>query len=108
MDNHYGGVIWTNHALDRLRERGISQGDALYTFNNPQKSRFAQSKGAWIYYRAYGSNRIEIVAKKNEKGEWLIISVWSKQLFHNQGRAKKEKGNFFLRMIKAFIEGLMR
>ncbi|KKQ44128.1 MAG: hypothetical protein US62_C0032G0012 [Candidatus Woesebacteria bacterium GW2011_GWA1_37_8] len=32
MDKNYGGVIWTNHALSRLRERGISQGDAWATF----------------------------------------------------------------------------
>ncbi len=108
MDNNYGGVIWTNHALDRLRERGISQGDALHTFNNPQQSRFATSRGGWIYYRSYGSNRIEIVAKKNEKGEWLIISVWSKALFHHQGKASQRNENIFVRMIKGFIDGLMR
>ena len=31
MDRNFGGVIWTNHALDRLRERGIKQGDAWVT-----------------------------------------------------------------------------
>lgn len=108
MDNHYGGVIWTNHALSRLRERGIPQGDALYTFNNPQQSRFAQSRGAWIYYRSYGSNRMEVVAKKNEKGEWLIISVWSKELFHHEGKTGKKRENIIVRMIKGFIDGLMR
>ena len=29
MEKNFGGVIWTNHALQRLRERNISQGDAL-------------------------------------------------------------------------------
>jgi len=28
MERNYGGVIWTNHALQRLKERGISQRDA--------------------------------------------------------------------------------
>ena len=28
QDRNYGGVIWTNHALERLNKRGIKQGDA--------------------------------------------------------------------------------
>lgn len=88
MDNHFGGVIWTNHALDRLRERGIKQGDAWATWRNPEQSRKGSS-GNWVYYRTYGSQRIEVVAKQNEKGEWLILSVWSKPVYM-QTAPKKE------------------
>lgn len=77
MDKNFGGVIWTNHALSRLSQRGIKQGDAWATFNRPEQSRYAASKGAWVYYRTWGSERIEVVAKKNERGQWLILSVWS-------------------------------
>lgn len=109
-DRAYGGVIWTNHALQRLKERGISQADAYYTFKNPHQSRFANNKGAWIYYRIYNNNRIEVVAKKNEENEWLILSVWSKEIFskkdHNQKHSSK--GNIVIRMIKALIDGVMR
>lgn len=78
MDNHYGGVIWTNHALQRLRERGIKQGDAWATWRNPEQSRKGTAAGSWVYYRNYGSEQIEVVAKQNEKHEWLILSVWSR------------------------------
>jgi hypothetical protein len=81
MDNRYKGVIWTNHALSRLRERGINQGDAWATFNRPDQSRFAKAKGAWVYYKIYGNEKIEVVAKKNEKGEWIILSVWSRPVY---------------------------
>lgn len=85
MNNHYGGVIWTNHALDRLKERGISQGDALAAFNRPDQSRPGSSdKGSTVYYKTFGNDRIEVVAKKNEKGEWLILSVWSRPVYGNQ------------------------
>lgn len=77
MDSHYGGVIWTNHALDRLNERGIKQGDAWVTFRRPEQSRYARIKGAWIYYRDFADTRIEVVAKQNERKEWIILSVWS-------------------------------
>lgn len=78
MDNHYGGVIWTNHALQRLRERGIKQGDAWATWRNPEQSRKGTSPGSWVYFRNYGRDQIEVVAKQNEKKEWLILSVWSR------------------------------
>lgn len=80
MDNHFGGVIWTNHALKRLRERGIKQSDAWATWNRPEqgyKANLHKSEDAYRYYRTYGNERIEVVARKNEKGEWIILSVWS-------------------------------
>lgn len=86
MDKNFGGLIWTNHALDRLRERGIKQGDAWATFNRPQESRKGNS-GNWVYYRNWNGTQIEVVAKKNEKGEWLILSVWSREVYKN-GKSK--------------------
>ena len=77
MDNHFGGVIWTNHALDRLKQRGIKQGDAWATWRGPEQSRKGTAPGSWVYYRTYGDTRIEVVAKQNERKEWLILSVWS-------------------------------
>jgi len=84
VDKNYGGVIWTNHAISRLYERGIKQGDAWATWRNPEQSRYAASKGAWIYYKTYGDIRIEVVAKQNEKKEWIILSVWSKTISLSQ------------------------
>lgn len=85
MDKNFGGVIWTNHALERLRERGISQGDAWATWSRPDQSRKGSNqKGSWVYYKTYGDQRIEVVAKKNEEGKWLILSVWSRPVYGNQ------------------------
>ena len=78
MDEHFGGVIWTNHALQRLQERGIKQGDAWATFSHPQESRYATTKGAWVFYRTYDNNQIEVVASQNKEKKWVILSVWSK------------------------------
>jgi len=92
MDREYGGVIWTNHALQRLRQRGINQSDAWATFRRPHQSRYAKSKGAWIYYRTYGSEKIEVVAKKNEKGKWIILTVWSRTIFQPESASRKRSG----------------
>lgn len=101
MNREYGGVIWTNHAMERLRERNISQSDAWATWRNPDQSRYAKSKEAWIYYKNYGEQRIEVVAKKNDKGKWLILSVWSKSGFSN----KTTKNKSLLQLIWRAIKG---
>jgi predicted glutamine amidotransferase len=103
MERNYRGIIFTNHAIERLKERDISQGDAWATFNNPDQSRYAASKGAWIYYKTYKDQKIEVVAKKNEKGEWLVISVWSRPIFKNNKFSKKSSDSFFVHLLKTII-----
>lgn len=99
MDKNFGGVIWTNHALQRLNDRNIKQSDAWYTFRKPQQSRYATSQGAWIYYRDYGNERIEVVAKQNERKEWIILSVWSGSGFPKSDKPIP-KTNLFFKLIK--------
>lgn len=97
MEKNFGGVIWTNHALARLGQRGIKQGDAWVTWRRPEQSRYAKEKGTWVYYRTFGNQKVEVVAKKNEKKEWIILSVWSRYVFPK----KKPKSflEFFLKKI---------
>ena len=87
MDRNFGGVIWTNHALSRMRERGVKQGDAWATFRRPDQSRYAKARGAWVYYKTYGNQKIEVVAKQNEKKQWVILSIWSRPVY---GPPKKQ------------------
>ena len=101
MDNHFGGVIWTNHVLSRLEERGISQGDAWVTWRRPDQSHYAKSKGAWVYYKTFGNQKIEVVAKQNASGpegkkEWIILSVWSKTILD----LKPQKNSSFTTLLK--------
>ena len=99
MNKNFGGIIWTNHALKRLKERNIKQGDAWVTWKRPDQSRYATKKGAWIYYKTYGNQRIEVVAKKNEKKEWIVLSVWSRPVY---GREKKKESLIRLLIRKIF------
>jgi len=80
MNKNYGGVIWTNHSIGRMSEREIRQSDAWATWRNPDQSKYAKARGAWTYYKVIGRQRIEVVAKKNENGEWIILSVWSRRI----------------------------
>lgn len=110
MKQDYGGVIWTDHALSRLRKRNIKQGDAWATFRRPDSSRRGKQKGIWVYYRTWlykkkdgksKSVRIEVVATKNTteaSGKWVILSVWSKQI---KGQ-KTQKRSFITKLLSMF------
>lgn len=102
MERNFGGVIWTDHALKRLKERGISQSDAWATWSRPDQSRQGSNqKGSWVYYKTYGDQKLEVVAKKNEKGEWLILSVWSRPVLARQNR--DQSGQSMLKKIFEFL-----
>ncbi len=105
MKRDYGGVIWTNHALERLRERGIKQGDAWAVFNRSDQSRYAKSKNAWIYYKTFDNQKIEVVAKKNEEGKWIILSVWSRSV-DKKSPGKKNGRNGLLSGLLRFFRGM--
>jgi hypothetical protein len=99
MERNFGGVIWTNHAMERMRERGIKQGDAWATWNRPEqsyKSNSHKGEDAWRYYRTVGNQRIEVVAKQNERKEWVILSVWSRPASGNY----KKTESFLSFMVK--------
>lgn len=103
MDRNYGGVVWTNHALERLSQRGIKQGDAWATFQRPDQSRYAATKGAWIYYKTYGTERLEVVAKQNERKQWVILTVWSRPVYDHGHSAHRSKESFFIRALKKIL-----
>lgn len=98
MNKNFGGVIWTNHAINRLRERRIKQGDAWATWKRPDQSKRGTSLGTWVYYRTFGNERIEVVAKQNERKEWIILSVWSKVVYENKKALKKS--SFWKNLVK--------
>lgn len=102
MDRNFGGVIWTNHAISRMSQRGIKQGDAWATWSRPDESRHAKIPGAWIYYRTYGNDRIEVVAKKNGKGEWIILSIWSRPVFGQEIKSMKRE-SFWKHIVRQIL-----
>ncbi len=100
IDKHYGGLIWTNHAIDRLYQRGIVQGDAWAAWKRPDSSEFDKNKNVWVFQRNFNQEQVEVVAKKNDKGKWLVLSVWSKRI---AGYNKIGKQKTILQLIKDFF-----
>lgn len=74
--NNYGGVIWTNHVLERLKQRDLSQDIALQAFKYPDKTLKGKKKDTIEYQKTFQKSLITLIAIKNEKNEWVIISGW--------------------------------
>lgn len=72
----YGGAIWTNHALERLGARGLTQELARQAFQNPDYSGKGKQKDSWEYRKKFGDSQVTVIAKQNEKHEWIILSCW--------------------------------
>jgi hypothetical protein len=100
MDKHFGNVIWTNHVLERLNQRGVKQSDAWAVWKRPDSSSYNKQKDAWIFKRKFGNLMIEVVAKKNEKKQWIILSVWQRRIFD-----KQYKEQSLLKKLKNLIFG---
>jgi len=107
MENYFRGVIFTNHAIDRLYEREIAQADAWYTFRHADGQSAANIPGATKFYKDYGQQRIEVIARENEKGEWVILSCWSKMVGTGQPLFPQSLGlgNRFLLFLQKLIFG---
>jgi len=76
MQRQYAGAIWTNHALDRLNQRGLTQTIAGETFKYADVAMAGKQSGSIEYHKRFGRSLVTVIAKKNEKGEWLILSCW--------------------------------
>ncbi len=71
----YQNTVWTNHALQRLSDRRLSQDMAWKAFQYPDEV-FQKSDGSAQYKRRYGIHTVSVIAKKNDAQEWVILSCW--------------------------------
>ena len=76
MDKFYGNAIWTNHALERLGQRGLSQDIAWRTFRYPDSTTAGKNPGTKEFQKKFGPSLVTIIASQNEKREWVILSCW--------------------------------
>ena len=74
-ENRYRNIIFTNHALSRLSERGFTQAMAYETFSNSD-TQIESKNGGTEFQKKFGGQTITVVAKQNEKYEWIILSCW--------------------------------
>lgn len=72
----YGGLIWTNHALERLTERGLPQDLAWQAYRYPDDVQKDTYKHSTTYTKRHHQYLITIVLKENERKELIVVSAW--------------------------------
>lgn len=72
--NIYRGLIFTNHVLDRIKERGMTQEQIWETFSNPDRQ--DKVKDADRREKKFGDHTITIVFTYNNKNDVVLISAW--------------------------------
>ena len=72
----YGGLIWTNHVLERLTDRGMTQQMVAQTITNPDNAFPGKQPGSTQYMKKFDIRTVTVIVKPNEKRELVIISAW--------------------------------
>lgn len=75
-NKYYGGLIWTNHALERIGQRGMTQEIVTQTFYRPDHSFSGKEPGTIEYKKRFERSMVTLIAKQNDRREWLILSCW--------------------------------
>lgn len=68
--------ILTNHAKDRITQRKIPDSYITSTFNSPDTSSPGKQSGTHEYTKQFGIYKVTLIAKQNERYEWIIVSCW--------------------------------
>jgi hypothetical protein len=71
----YFNLIFTLHAQDQMRERGIKIAEAWETFKHPTMTAHGKHGGEQ-FEREFSDYKITVVAFLNRKNEWVVKSLW--------------------------------
>lgn len=75
-NNHYRNLIFTNHALERIKERKLMQQMAYDTFTAPDSVAEGKRTGTKEFRKRFEVSTVTLIATQNEKNEWVVLSVW--------------------------------
>jgi hypothetical protein len=82
-------VVWTHSAKSKINQHGLTEDMVLATFNSPDRSAVGNIPGSSFLQKRFESSTVSVITKKNDRGEWLIISCWidnyrSKPVHHKE------------------------
>lgn len=101
MKREYLGIIFSKHAIDRLCNRQISQADAVRVIRSPDRIADGSTAGSKKFFKDIGGKQIRVVAKKNEKEEWVVLSCWARE---TKGRTLPgSKPSFWASLLRRFF-----
>ncbi|OGK67009.1 hypothetical protein A2313_01620 [Candidatus Roizmanbacteria bacterium RIFOXYB2_FULL_41_10] len=76
MNRIFSGLIWTNHALQRLQERQFSQSQAALAYSTPDQIRAGKKANTQEYMKHFGEKTITLIVSNNDRGEKIVVSAW--------------------------------
>lgn len=76
LNNKFGGVIWTNHAIERLKQRNLSQEMALAAFSSSDRAIPGKKAHTTEFQKKIDKYFVTVIATKNNQNEWIILSCW--------------------------------
>jgi len=76
MQREIQNVIFTNHALERIRLRRITQGMIVQAIKKSDEN-FIEDDGDIRFIKTISGRNVHVVARQaDEPGKWLVISAW--------------------------------
>lgn len=69
-------IVFTNHAIDRMKERGVSGEWAWQAVKNADRKMPGKEKHTTEFIKRFDTYKVTAIGKKNEIGEWVVLSVW--------------------------------
>lgn len=69
-------IVFTNHSIERMKSRGISGDWAWQTVKTPDSTSPGKEKYTTEFKKRFGSHTVTAIGKKNDIGEWVVVSVW--------------------------------
>ena len=100
--NRFGGIIWTNHALQRLNERKLDQALALQAFQHPDSSFAGKQQGTTEFHKRFERSVVTIIATQNEKKEWIVLSCWvDPPMYGTTDYEKKQKYHSYMKKYRS-------
>lgn len=87
-------IIWTKHALQRLKERKFSQRMATEAVRHPDRRHSGTEKGTTQFVKRFGSSLVTVVAKQNDHKDIIILSCWIDPPLPGTMDAKRKQAYF--------------
>lgn len=69
-------VVFTDHAIKRMHQRGISGDWAWQSVKQPDKTSAGKERHTTEFIKQFNAHMVTTIAKKNDIGEWVVLSVW--------------------------------
>jgi hypothetical protein len=75
MNKHYKSIIFTDHALERLEGRSITQ-DMVYRVVTDYSNKYPKGNTT-KFIKTVNNRKVHVVAQYlKDENKWLVISVW--------------------------------